>query len=231
MKKLNKGNITNWEIGDCFITQMKSEEFPEYNNYYLIIICCDYYEFSPERKKLYPITYFKLSKKEVKSPKDIDEAEFVISLTTHMSCRFLPFSGLIDNQELIKIREKVKVYPDEYGFLREYRTKIYPKRKNANFIKNCKYIKYENFERPKDEFFHWQEGTKNYYQGEVITVDWFFDNVVRNYEWYNLRKQVYYHLPLEEMQQYFDKSMYPLIVKYKDFIDEYEKNNDPRLRG
>lgn len=32
MKTVNKGNITNWEIGDCFITLIKSKDYPEYNN-------------------------------------------------------------------------------------------------------------------------------------------------------------------------------------------------------
>lgn len=230
MKTVNKENITNWEIGDCFVTPIKSQRFPQYNDRYLIIICCDYYEFTG-RKKNYPLVYYKISKKEVNSEKDIDDAEFYIRDLIHMGLRYLPYSGLIDYRELEKERDKVKLYPDEYGFLKEYRINIFPNKNNKEFIRNCKYIKYENFERPKEEFFHWQDGLKNYFQGDILTVEWFFDKLMYWYQINNERKLVYYHFPLEEMQQYRDKSLYPLIVKYKDFMDEYCKKEDyPRLK-
>lgn len=222
MKEVNKGVITNWEIGDCFITPIKSEKYPKYNDKYLIIICCDYYEY-PDRKKPYPLVYFKISDKEVNSEKDIDDAEYFISTLIHMSMRYFPFSGLIDEKTDIENKKKVKVYPDEYGFLKEYRVMIFPSRKNKDFIKNCKYIKYENFQRPKDEFFHWQKGLINYFQGYNITVDWLFDRIMYWYQINNEKKLVYYHFPLEEMQQYKDSSLLPLIIKYKDFMEEYKK--------
>lgn len=220
MKKMNKENITNWEIGDCFITPIKSKDYPQYNDRYLIIICCDYYEYTEKRKPC-PLAYLKISNKEVNSEKDIDEAEYIISEAIHMGIRFFPIHGM-DTKADIEKKKKVKVYPDEYGFVKEYRVMVFPNKNNKEFIKNCKYMKYENFQRPKEEFFHWQNGLKSYFRGVVLSVEWFFDRIMHWYRLYNLRLLGYYHLPLEEMQQHED-SLLPLVIKYKDFLKEWKE--------
>ena len=225
MKK--KTCIRNWEVGDCFICKMRCKVYTEYNDKYLILIVGSHYKYS-DRKSLYPNVYLKLSDKKIEIFEDIDNAEFIIIDEYHWCERFLPYSGKISTKKLIEERSKVKLYPDEYGFLKEYQLNIYSSKKDKEFIEQCDYMRYEDFKRPEDEFFHWQDEYEDNFQGDILTVPWFFDSLIDNkYRFYNLRESVFYHLPLEDMQAAKD-SLAPIYDKYFEFMHEYSKKLDER---
>lgn len=219
-----KDNIKNWEIGDCFIKKIETEKYPEYNGKYLLLICSGYYNYNNNNnnnKRMLPNVYIKLSNKEVTTTNDIDEAEFVISLKIHWSLRFLPYSGLVPDEILEKERSKIQLYPDEYWFLTEYQSKLAPSRKNKEFIKDCKYIRHINFKRPEDEFYHWMTNQNNHFQMVVLPTKWAIDLILKNYREFNLRKSVFYQIPLEEMAK-CKNDLTPIYQKYyTTFMEKY----------
>lgn len=219
--------IKKWEIGDCFISKIESTKYIDYNDKYLIVIISGYYQFDLKNEKsIYPTAYLKISSKEVKSFQDIDDAEFIIYDKIPWSWRYLPYSGLKSDDELRKERDKIKLYPDEYYFLNEYQVKVLPCRLKNSILKSYEYIQYFDFKKPKDEFFHWQIGLKNYFQGILMSTPWCLDIIIERYRRYNLRKWVFYQLPLEEMIKHKD-SLTPIYNKYyENFIKDYDENSD-----
>jgi len=197
----------------------------EYNDKYLIFITTSYYRYDQNyERSIYPIVYLKLSSKKVKTPQDIDDAEFIIINEVPWSWRYLPYSGLIDDDELRKERDKTKLYPNDYYFLTEYQLKIFPDKNNKEFIKDCDYIRHPDFKKPEGEYFHWQDGLVNHFQGYVLPLPWFFDQMIGNYRRYNLRKSVFYQLPKEEMVKHKD-SLTPIYQKYyKSFMENYNED-------
>lgn len=56
--------IKKWEIGDYFISKIKSTKYPGYNDKYLIVIVSGYYQFDlKDEKSVYPTSYLKISDK------------------------------------------------------------------------------------------------------------------------------------------------------------------------
>ncbi len=215
--------LTKWQVGDCFITKINSTKYPEYNDKFLIIIVSGHYQYN---SRIYPTAYMKLSNKEVKTQQDIDNAEFIIYDQIPWSWRYLPYSGLISDEELIKERDKTKLYPDEYYFLKEYQVNILPCRIKNSILNSCEYLYYHDFKKPKDEFFHWQEGLNNYFQCILMSTPWCLDLIIENYRRYNLRKWVFYQLPLEEMIEH-KESLTPIYEKYyENFMANYDENSD-----
>lgn len=219
MKK--KTSIKNWEIGDCFVKKLESEKYPEYNDKYLIVICSGYYQYSKfDEKSIYPTVYLKISNKEIKTIEDIEIADFVIFEKIHWSLRYLPYSGLISDAELEAIRDKTKLFPDDYYFLNEYQVDIFPNRENKIFVENSQYFYYPEFKKPHDEYFHWKEGLITHFQGIFLSL-WNIDLIIRYYRKNNLRKWAFYQLPREEMVKCKD-SLKPIYEKYyEDFISKY----------
>lgn len=219
--------IKNWDVGDCFISKIESTKYPNYNDKYLIVIVSGYYQYDlNDEKSIYPTAYLKLSNKEVKTCQDIDNAEFIIYCQIPWSWRYLPYSGLVDDAELRKERDKTKLYPDDYYFLREYQVNILPCRIKNSILKDYEYIQYFDFKKPKDEFFHWQDGLKNYFQCVLISKLWSLDLIIERYRRYNLRKSVFYQLPKEEMIEHRE-SLSPIYEKYyESFMKDYNENSD-----
>ena len=52
-----------------------------------------------------------------KTKEEIDNLEFIKVSSLDQNMRFFPFSGLVSDEEHIKRVSKVKIYPDEYGYL------------------------------------------------------------------------------------------------------------------
>lgn len=219
--------IKRWEIGDCFISKIESTKYPNYNDKYLIIIVSGHYQYNlNDENSIYPTAYLKLSNKEVKTYQDIDNAEFIIYDQIPWSWRYLPYSGLVDDTELRKERDKTKLYPDDYYFLKEYQVNILPCRIPKSILKSCEYIKYLDFKKPKDEFFHWQNGLKNYFQCVLMSTSWCIDLIIENYRRHNLRRSVFYQLPKKEMVEHRE-SLSPIYEKYyESFMKDYNENSD-----
>lgn len=223
-----KSNIVKkWEIGDCFISKIESTKYTDYNDKYLIVIVSGYYQLDRRNEKsIYPTAYLKLSNKEVKTKQDIDDAEFIIYTQIPWSWRYLPYSGLIDDAELRKERDKTKLYPDEYYYLKEYQVNIFPCRIQKGILKSYEYIQYIDFKKPKDEFFHWQNGLKNYFQGILMSTSWCLDRIISKYRRFNLRRWAFYQIPLEEMIEH-KESLTPIYEKYyESFIKDYDEDSD-----
>ncbi len=219
--------IKRWEIGDCFIAKINSTKYSDYNDKFLIVIVSGYYQFkNNDERSIYPTAYLKISDKEVKTQQDIEDAEFIIYDQIPWSWRYLPYSGLISVEELKKERDKTKLYPDEYFFLKEYQVKIFPCRISNSILKSYEYLYYPNFKRPNDEFFHWQDGLKNYFQGILMSTPWCLDIIIQRYRRYNLRRWSFYQLPLEEMVEH-KESLTPIYAKYyESFIENYDEDSD-----
>lgn len=196
---------------------------PKYKNYYLIFICSGYYTCYNE-KDIRPNVYLKLSKKKIDSLKDIDNSEFITYLNIHWSLRYLPYNGKIKDEDLRKERDKVKLYPDDYYFLHEYQVHLFPSRRNNQIVRESQYYFFPNFKRPKDEFYHWENGIKNYFQGIILGNPWEFKLILAAYERNNLRRGVFYQLPKDEMVRCKD-DLSPIYEKYYDsFIKDYDED-------
>jgi len=221
-----KSNIVKrWEKGDCYITKIKCDKYPEYNDKYLIIVVSGHYQYSvKDENSIYPTAYLKISNKQVKTAQDIEEAEFVIYDLIPWSWRYLPYSGLVSDEELRKERDKTKLYPDDYYFLREYQVNVLPCRLKNSILSTYDYIYYPDFKTPKDEFFHWQNGLKNYFQCFLMSTPWCLEILIQRYRRYNLRKSVFYQLPKEEMVKHKD-SLTPIYQKYyESFMKDYHED-------
>ncbi len=145
-------------------------------------------------------------------------------MTGVQTCALPIYSGLISDEELRKERDKTKLYPDDYYFLREYQVNVLPCRLKNSILSTYDYIYYPDFKTPKDEFFHWQNGLKNYFQCFLMSTPWCLEILIQRYRRYNLRKSVFYQLPKEEMVKHKD-SLTPIYQKYyKSFMENYDED-------
>ena len=133
--------------GDCFAYKIENDE--EYKDRYLIFVVDDLNNIYESND--YTFIYSKITKdsKLPTSKNEIEELDYIISRVTSMEERFYPLDGNRSSKDLIKERSKVKVYPDELGYLYTYVTKIFCKKfLLANYI----YIGNYDFQHPKKEF-------------------------------------------------------------------------------
>lgn len=223
MKK--NGNIKTWDIGDCFIKKIKSEDYPLYNNKYLIIIVSGFYEY--EENKIYPNVYIKISDKPINNIDDINNSEFVVVNEVHWSMRNLPLLGGLTHEEFIQLRSSVELFPDEYGFLKEYQLCVSPSKFNRTYLNNTEYIiiDFSKLKKPNDEFLHWQDGLENDFQSVIFEENKVDNKIIRLYRRFNLRKWCYYQIPLEDMQV-AKNGLRIIYEKYNDFLESYDEDID-----
>ena len=79
-----------------------------------------------------------------------ETSEYIITFVQHELKKYLPFDGCKKFKELKKERDKLQVYPDEYGYLYSFITKIYWVSKNIP--KNLIYIGNMVLELPYHEY-------------------------------------------------------------------------------
>lgn len=98
----------------------------------------------------------------------------MINTLTHWTWRYLPWLGSIDPKVLKEERDKVKLYPDEYGFLHEYQLNVMGPRKSKPFIENTMYLQFyfDKIEKPKDEYWHWKTNDTSYFQLVCFYLPW-----------------------------------------------------------
>ena len=137
--------------GDCFAYKIENDE--EYKGRYLILIATELNTSnngtgSPNEKyfryKLTKDTNIPTTKEE------IEELDYVLNQVMSMGMRFFPFHGDKPIEDEIKEKEKVKVYPDENGYLYIYTfgMKISAKNKKEKLI----YLGNYDIKKPEHEF-------------------------------------------------------------------------------
>ena len=199
MTKLDNHFLNSIKIGDCYIKEVDNSKFGCLQRKYLIIICCGQYIYNYTKKgvpQYRPTVYIKISKEKPQTKEDVDCSEFIISCLIHYSERFFPYDGNFSNEELKKIRSKIKLpNTDSHGFLIEYQYKIWGIEKD--FFKDCTYLYHPNFKKPKNEFFHWKTETECHFQGLLLINEKniLFDELGYDYYYHNLRNGWEYKIP------------------------------------
>ena len=196
--------INKCKKGDCFAYKIENDE--EYKGRYLILIATELNTSnngtgSPNEK------YFrcKITKNNTlpTTKEEIDSLDYILVSTTEMEMRFFPLDGNRLSKELIEERGKVKVYPDENGYLYTYTFGINLRISQLNSLI---YLGQFNIDLPKHEFIPF----------DLINLDLFslkhIENILNDYRGNNLKQYEYWSHNREQMKKY-NKSL------LKDIID------------
>ena len=143
VKKLLKESKQN----DVFALKIENES--PYKGQYIILIK----HFDPEWKDSNMLFRAKLTKN-ITMPKtyeEIEELEYIKTKCITYEERFLPLSGLVPNDILIKERSKTKFYPDEYNYLYQYIFQLSLLRKDD--YNNLIYLGNYELSTPKEEYY------------------------------------------------------------------------------
>lgn len=184
-KDYNK-KYKKWVQGDTFAIRIKNNE--EYKDRYLILIK---YE-NPEWDISTNVFSFraKITKDNVlpKTKEEINALEYIQTRITLFRDRFLPYSGLIPFEELIRERSKVKFYPDENGYLNVYIFSIYFQRKYKEILEEFIYMGNFDLESPYHEYIPFDKhNCAGFYLLDILET-----RLINNYEDYNLKKSISY---------------------------------------
>jgi len=184
-KDYNK-KFRKWKIGDTFAYKIKNNE--EYKDRYLILIR---YENSSwdDIDTSSPSFRVKITKDRnlPTTKEEIDKLEYIKIYLCPYCDRFLPYSGEISNEELIKERSKVKFYPDKHGRLTEYIISLHCYRKNLQELENFIYLGNFDINSPKKEYIPFCN-----LNCRIIILEDIEERILEFYEDYNLKKGVYY---------------------------------------
>lgn len=143
-----------WELGDTFAYRLEGELAKEKGlcGEYLIIHKVDEYIWHPGH--VIPIVWVKITKGGA-VPHGIEELnslEFVQTGVTRYENRFLPYDVREPKEETLKKRSEINYFPDSFGFLRHYRTKLISTSKRV-IPKRLEYLgKLGNMTPPRGEF-------------------------------------------------------------------------------
>ncbi len=136
-----------------------------------------------------PIFRIKISDNNIlpKSIEELEKLEFIKTELVVKEGRFYPLEGRINPKKLIKERKKVKIYPDEFGYLYTYQFVCFSLTK-ALVNQIMIYLGNFNCEIPKDEFipFDWMNIPS-------ANIKYIQETVLYTYEHYNLRKAPIYN--------------------------------------
>ena len=140
--------MVKFKENDIFALKIE-DETSEYYGRYIILIKCSNSEWEESTNK--QLFRFKISKnKTLPQLNEINSLEYIITFAQHELKKYLPFDGCKKFKELKKERDKLQVYPDEYGYLYSFITKIYWVSKNIP--KNLIYIGNMVLELPYHEY-------------------------------------------------------------------------------
>lgn len=153
----------------------------EYNGRYIIIIKCSIASWNDNiNKRLFR---FKITKdKKIPKLEEIDDLEYIITHFQHELEKYFPGEG-IPFEELRKKRDKVKVYPDKYGYLYTCISEIYFY--NKNVPENLIYIGNKALKLPKHEYIPFSGYG---YMCDLKEWENIVENLIKRYEDFNLKK-------------------------------------------
>lgn len=175
--------MVKFKENDIYALEIKSDNL-KYDGRYIIIIKCSWPKWA-KRDGNNDKRYFRFKMtKDKKIPKleDIENLEYIITYFQHELAKYFPGEG-IPFEELKKKRDKVKLYPDKYGYLYTCISEIFFYKKNIP--ENLIYIGNKELKLPKHEYIPFTEFGYKYSEN---TWDNITENLIHKYEYYNLKK-------------------------------------------
>lgn len=157
----------------------------KYDGRYIIIIKCTLSEWSNRENN--SLFRFKITK-DKKMPKleELDDLEYIITYFQHELEKYFPGEG-VPFEELRKKRDKIKVYPDKYGYLYTCISGIYFV--NKDIPNNIMYIGNKKLKLPKHEYIPF---TEYGYKCDFRLWNKIVERLVEKYEDYNLGKSKWF---------------------------------------
>ncbi len=178
--------MVKFNENDIYALEIKDGDNNEYYGRYIIIIKCSYAEWSKRENK--SLFRFKITKDKI-LPKleEINDLEYIITHFQHELNKYFPGEG-IPFEELKAKRDKVKVYPDKYGYLYTCLTEIYSY--NKNIPNDLIYIGNMKVNPPEHEYIPF---TEYGYKYQVHSWDNIVNNLINKYEDFNLKKSEWFN--------------------------------------
>ncbi len=157
----------------------------KYDGRYIIIIKCSIDGWNDNiNKRLFR---FKITKdKKIPKLEELDDLEYIITHFQHELNKYFPGEG-VPFEELRKKRDKIKVYPDKYGYLYTCISGIYFV--NKDIPNNIMYIGNKKLKLPKHEYIPF---TEYGYKCDFRLWNKIVERLVEKYEDYNLGKSKWF---------------------------------------
>lgn len=214
----DKSKLKNWKDNDVFAVKIENVS-DEYDGRYLILIKKDYPYVPYTSNYLFFRAKITKDKKIPQTIEEINSSEYIITLNYTYVGRNLFGCSEVNQTEFL---------PDEFGYLNTYVLEIWFKRgADKNMFK---YIGNFDLEFPKDEFIpntaqiYWLPHTSKYNEMGFIS------ELVRDYEWYNLRKHCCYTKEKVEELNQRDSYWSFLVDKAQNdpsYFDDIERKYNP----
>lgn len=177
--------MVKFKENDIYALEIKNNK-SKYNGRYIIIIKCSVLGWEKYKNK--KNFRFKITKdKRLPKLEEINDLEYIITHFQHELNKYFPGEG-IPFEELKAKRDKVKVYPDKYGYLYTCLTEIYFY--NKNIPDDLIYIGNKEIDPPLHEYIPF---TEYGYKYQVNSWDNIANNLISKYEDFNLKKSEWYN--------------------------------------
>lgn len=217
--------MVKFKENDIYALKIKNSN-EKYNGRYIIIIKISVEGWSNfTNKKLFR---FKLTKeKKLPTLNEIDSLEYIITFIQYELRKYMPFDGRLPFEERKKEIDRTTVYPNKYGFLHSYVSKIHDVDKDIP--KNIIYIGNKKCKLPNDEYISLCEYGYNYSRNNWENFE---NDLINLYENNNLEKANVYkpenineckkhYLKLIDDYIYFEKlDEVGVIDRISDMLDE-----------
>lgn len=179
--------MVKFKENDIYALEIKNNS-EKYNGKYIIIIKCSWpdgtIEDGKNEKRLFR---FKITKKrKLPTLNEINDLEYVITHFQYELEKYFPGEG-IPFEELKKKRDKVKVYPDKYGYLYTCISEIFSY--NKNVPEDLIYIGNMKLDLPKHEYIPFTEYGYKFYTNNWNNI---IEKIIEKYEDFNLGKSQWY---------------------------------------
>lgn len=175
--KQDKTKLSNWEEGDIFALKIKSEEYPKYNNRYIIFIHCIIQKEDWKMPRTIKTFRAKITKdnKLPTSKEEIENLEYIKTSTRGYKL------------EKIKFRKDIKnLTPDKYHFIYSYLFQVKPFKykipENLIFLENFQITPPINEYIPNSPY---NGILLSFWKHKYSNV---IDDLLKFYEIYNLQK-------------------------------------------
>ena len=197
--------MVKFKDNDIYALKIKDKDSKYYGKY-IIIIKCSYEGYPKHINK--GIFRFKLSKdKSIPKLEEVNNLEYIITQVQHELMKYMPLPGAnVSFKDHKKKRDKIKVYPDEYGYLYSCISEIFPL--NKNIPKDLIYIGNVVLDLPKYEYIPFSDyGYKGMFKWENIEKE-----IINCYELFNLEKSKMFSKEVAESRK---REMLDLIEFHK----------------
>lgn len=195
-----KRNPRDWEIGDTFYYQINNPDVNIDKRYFIFI--------KVGNLDKEPIFRVKITEGNtlLRTNKELERLEYIKTMVITWEDRFIPFDGHISDEELIMERNKIKFYPDEFGFLHEYLINI-SIRTRRNVPKDWDYLGNFALTPPQDEYIPFSP--YNIRGCLWITAK---EELVRDYYRYNKRDINFYNKKIASERRKYDEGFMRMAI-------------------